>query len=100
MPSSQVGRKTGMYRVALLSSLLSQPGVHSFEPLQLRIEAPPQFAAIRARLETIDPRRLTGIASLVGITDVGAPINVILTPEDSELARKTPWWISGFAVAT
>jgi hypothetical protein len=87
-----------MYRFALLALLLSEAGGRSSEAPQLRIDAPPEFAAIRARLESVDPQSLAGIASVIGITDTGSPIHVVLTPESSNLARTIPPWISGFAV--
>ena len=88
-----------MYRVALLAALFFQAGARPLNPPRLRIEAPPELVAIRARLESIDPLRLGGIAPLVGVTDSGPPIHVVLAPENSDLARGVPPWISGFAVA-
>ena len=34
---------------------------------------------------------------MVGLRDAGPPITVILTPEDSPVARATPSWVAGFA---
>ena len=87
-----------MYRLALLALLLSQAGGRLSEAPQLRIDAPPEFAAIRTRLESLDPQSLAGIASVIGITDTGSPIQVVLTLESSNLARTIPPWISGFAI--
>ena len=87
-----------MYRLALLALLLSEAGGRSSEAPQLRIDAPPEFAAIRTRLESLDPQSLAGIASVIGITDTGSPIQVVLTLESSNLARTIPPWISGFAI--
>ena len=36
--------------------------------------------------------------SLVGLTSAGDPIQLVLAPEDSEVALRTPSWISGFAL--
>jgi hypothetical protein len=68
------------------------------QSLQLRIEAPPELAAVRKRLESIDPQRFTDIAQLVGLTDVGPAIRVALVPESSDLARGVSPWIAGFTV--
>jgi len=68
------------------------------ESPQLQIESPPELAAVRARLESVDQRRLAGIGELVGIIEAGPPIRVILATERSDLARGVPPWISGYAV--
>jgi hypothetical protein len=68
------------------------------EKLQLRIEAPRELAAVRARLESIDPRRFSDIGTLVGVTDVGPAILIELVPESFTLARTTPPWVAGFTV--
>lgn len=67
-----------------------------FSP-ELRIEAPPELAAFRRRLESIDPKILAGVVRLVGMKSAGSPIRVILAPESSDLARETPSWTAGFA---
>jgi len=66
---------------------------------QLQIEAPPQFAAIRMRLESLDPQQLAEIVQLLAMTDAGAVIKVVLAGENSDWARQVPPWIAGFAVA-
>ena len=54
----------------------------------------------RARIEQFDRMRLLGVMRLVGLDEAGPPIRVILAPARSELARSTPRWIGGFAVAS
>ncbi|HYR87779.1 MAG TPA: hypothetical protein VE422_27100 [Terriglobia bacterium] len=66
---------------------------------ELRIEAPPELAAFRARLDSLDPKFFAGILQFLGIRDAGPAIRVILAPESSDRARQTPPWIAGFAVA-
>ena len=66
---------------------------------KLEIEGPPELAAVRDRLQAIHPGSFADIMQLLGITDAGPAIRVILAPENSDLARGTPQWISGFAVA-
>src|SRR4029079_16693366 len=78
-----------MYRVVLFALFLT---------LQLRIEAPSELSAVRQRLESIDPQRFDDIAHLVGLTDAGAAIRVVLAPESSDLARSVSPWIAGFTV--
>ena len=87
-----------MYRVVLLALFFVQADAHLSQSLQLRIEAPPELAAVRKRLESIDPQRFTDIAQLVGLTDGGPAIRVILVPEVSDLARSVSPWIAGFTV--
>ena len=69
-----------------------QPGVP-----ELRIEAPPELAALATRLARLDPSRLQGIARLVGLSEAGAPITMVLAPEESDVAKSTPPWVAGFA---
>ena len=39
------------------------------------------------------------MTALVGLEGAGAPIHVLLVPEEAPLAQRTPRWITGFAVA-
>jgi hypothetical protein len=64
---------------------------------ELRIEAPQELAAVAARLARLDPGTLGEIVRLVGLSDPGPPIAVVLAPEGSDVARATPGWIVGFA---
>jgi hypothetical protein len=64
---------------------------------QLRISAPPELVPIQKKLEAIDPARYADIAQTVGLADTGAPIQVVLAPETSEVARDVPSWVAGFA---
>src|SRR5689334_10342986 len=64
----------------------------------LNIEAPPELAAVRQRLESIDPARFADIAELVGIGNPGPAIQVFLAPENSDRARNVAPWVSGYAV--
>jgi hypothetical protein len=88
----------GMYRVVLLALFFMQVGARPSQSLQLRIEAPPELAAVRKRLESINPQRFDDIAQLVGLTDVGPAIRVVLAPESSDPARSVSPWIAGFTV--
>jgi hypothetical protein len=64
---------------------------------QLRISAPPELVPVQKKLEGIDPKRFRDIAETVGLTVEGPPIQVVLAPETSEVARKMDPWIAGFA---
>jgi hypothetical protein len=88
-----------MLRFALMALLLVQAGGPLRSP-PLRIEAPAEFNAVRSRLESIDPRRFSDIAQLVGITDPGGPIRVVLAGENSDLAHQVAPWVAGFAIGS
>ncbi|MGH9174268.1 MAG: peptidase MA family metallohydrolase, partial [Vicinamibacterales bacterium] len=66
-------------------------------PPQLTITAPPELSAAAARIARYDVTRLGNVMRLVGLTDEGPVIRVVLEPEDSDLGRQTPRWIAGFA---
>ena len=65
----------------------------------LIIEAPPDLAAARSRLESFDLKPLAGIVRTVGLEDAGPPITVLLAGESSEAARHVSPWTAGFAIA-
>ncbi len=67
-------------------------------PPVLVIEAPPELAPARARLESWDLRPLSTIVRLVGLEVPGPPMRVVLATPLSEWARMVPPWASGFAV--
>lgn len=69
-------------------------------PLDLRIEAPPELAPARARLERIDNARLNDLVPLVGLAEPGPAIHVLLAAETSDWARRTPAWVAGLALGT
>lgn len=50
-----------------------------------------------AWIEKLDRARLLSVMQLVGLKESRSPIRVIFAAESSELARRTPHWISGFA---
>jgi Peptidase MA superfamily len=80
-----------MYRLVLFALLFAQAP-------QLQFDGPPEMAAVRARLESIDPHRFADITQLTGVTDSGPAIHVVLAPENSELAHEVATWVAGFAV--
>jgi hypothetical protein len=67
---------------------------------QLQIEAPPELAVIRERLESAEPQLLAGLLTLVGLNTAGPAIPIVLAVEGSEWAQQTPPWIVGFASDT
>ena len=99
-----LGRGTRLAAGAAVLALLALPGARARPAAQprlpvLEIDAP---ASLRAVAERVGRFPLSGLADamrLAGLTDPGPPINVLLIAEDSDLARGTPSWISGFADA-
>ena len=83
-----------LWLVPLIAMLLAQARP---EPL-LRIEAPPQLAAVRTRLESFDREGLADVGRLVGLPEAGGAIRVVLATESSDWARQVPPWIAGFAI--
>jgi len=64
---------------------------------RLEIEAPVLLQPAARRLARVDASAVLAIMRMIGVSDPGAPIAVILAPEDSEVARNTPRWIAGYA---
>ena len=63
-----------------------QPSASEFPKFE--IEAPPELAAVRARLESIPPSRFADIAEFLGVMDPRPAIQVLLATEASDLARE------------
>jgi len=59
-------------------------------------DASPDYAA---RIDQIDPRRLTTAMELLGLDDPGGEILLVLAVEETLVARSTPPWISGYALS-
>jgi hypothetical protein len=64
----------------------------------LSIQAPPELAAARARLQSFDTSRLMGVMSLLQIKNPDPPITIVLASETSDWARQVPASTAGFAV--
>ena len=86
----------------LLAAAISLPGTVSvleqaIRPPELAFVAPPELEAVAASLRRLDTLKLVAVMRLLGMTDAGAPITVMLAPEDSPVARGTASWVAGFA---
>ncbi len=73
-----------------------RPAVQPRLPV-LEIEAPASLRTVAERVARFPSSGLAGAMRFAGLTDPGPPIDVVLVAEGSELARRTPSWISGFA---
>lgn len=67
-------------------------------PPALLIDAPNELAAERARLESFDHSRLSGIVRMVGLGDPGPPIHVILAAENTAAAASVSPSTAGYAI--
>jgi hypothetical protein len=91
---------TYLRRVLYLLLLLLAPGLPAQEGAGLRweVEAPPELDAVARRLRDLDPGRLEDTMRLVGLERAGPPVQVLLAAGDSDLARRAPPWVAGYAV--
>ena len=86
-----------MGRGAILFLLLLFPAIAAAQrPPQLIVQAPPSLERAAAKVRAVEPGRLLDAMRLVGLTDPGPPIQVLLGPEGSDLAMVPPW-VSGYA---
>lgn len=67
------------------------------EPPQLDIRAPTELGAAAARIARLDANKLAAVMRLLGLAHAGPAINVVLATENSDIGRRTPPWIAGFA---
>ena len=82
-------------RTLLLAALLSGR-LGAFEPVRLFVESQPGLPPSASRLDGGEPAWVEGEMDLVGLSDPGPPIRVVLAPESSRLARDVPAWVSGY----
>jgi hypothetical protein len=66
--------------------------------LEVTVEAPPELAAKAAEVRAIAAEGFAEQLELVGLREPGPPIRVVLAPDDSDLARNAPSWVSGYAL--
>jgi len=83
--------------VTLILATLGSTHSSAIEVPRLEVEAPPELTALAERIHGQDPRRLEATMELLGLTQPGPPIRVIVAAEDSPVAQSTPSWVSGFA---
>lgn len=63
----------------------------------LRVEAPPGLETVAEEVRLIGRDDFSGALRLTGVLGFTSPIQVFLAPDEGEIARRTPGWISGFA---
>jgi len=96
-------RSPRQHAAALLIVLMLGATVGARQPspkLELRVEAPDQLQVVADQIRQFDFTRFEAIFRLIGQADPGAPIRVVLVPEDSRIARDTEPWVAAFADGT
>src|SRR5512133_114254 len=86
----------GAALIVALTFLAPRAGADASVTLDVR--AGDGMERVAAGIRAGDPRRFDAVMRLVGLKDAGAPIMVLVAPESSPLAQRTPSWISGYAV--
>ena len=84
-----------MLALALAGDTWAQPA----GPPELVFEAPEHLAHVEAQIRGLETDRLVDLLRLTGLGTPGTPIRVYVASEEAEVARETPPWIAGFAVA-
>lgn len=64
---------------------------------ELRVEGPADLLAAAEGVRRIERSRLAAAMHLTGLEEPGVPIHVVLVPEDSDTAERTPAWVAGYA---
>jgi hypothetical protein len=83
--------------VCLLAAVMTASAAVARPAPELVIDSPPDLASVANEVETIGRRDFSSGLIMTGLVGFSSPIRVILEPEDSETARRTPSWVSGFA---
>jgi hypothetical protein len=88
-------------RVALLGAIAAFVSVAAAAqaPPTLVIDAPAELATARARLDSFDRSRLSGIVRMMGLDAPGPPIHVILAAENTEAAASVSPSTAGYAIS-
>jgi hypothetical protein len=66
--------------------------------LELAVEAPPELAAAAARVRALEGADIAAPLALIGLSDPGPAIRVVLAAESSESAARAPSWVAGYAL--
>jgi len=81
--------------IIVVASLLAAATGSAAAPLE--IVAHPSLERAAAAVRALAGDDFTDVLALVGLDSFGPPVRVILAGEDSDLARRAPSWVSGYA---
>lgn len=91
---------TGMLR-ALAVGLLIVAGIVTGESSrrspELTVENPPDLAGVAEEVRAIGRRDFSSGLAMTGLMEYSSSIKVVLALNDSDVAQRTPSWVSGFA---
>jgi len=90
--------RTVVFLILFVLSAFASPAQEPPRPPRIVVEAPPGLEGTAAQLRAVNPSRLVSVMRLVGLTDPGPPVRVILAPEASTAAGIVPPWVSGYAM--
>ncbi len=82
-------------RLVAAAVLLAAAAFAETPALDIVAPAPLEQVAIRVRALAADD--FSDVLALVGLEAFGPPVRVVLAAEDSDLARRAPSWVSGYA---
>ncbi|KAA0252189.1 MAG: hypothetical protein EDX89_19485 [Acidobacteria bacterium] len=80
------------------AALLLAAGSGIAAPPEVVVVAPPSLAGVAQEVRDLDPAGFLPAMDLLGLTDGGAAIRVVVAEEASTAARGVPGWVSGFAL--
>src|SRR6185369_13420356 len=83
--------------ISVLPAAAAAPPASPLPP-PLVFEAPSALAPVAGRLRALGPGNLSAAMRLLGLSEPGPPIRVILAREGSDLARNVPPSIAGYAL--
>jgi hypothetical protein len=92
---SRSGRLTAVGLLAICAPLISTVAARPSPELEL--EVPRELEHLTEKLESIARDDFSGALGVTGLMGFTASIRVIVAPEKSDVARRTPRWVSGFA---
>jgi hypothetical protein len=86
-------------RLVFAGLILSITGLGHARPAPtLVVEGPPELAWEVRRVEEVAATDFGAVLRMTGVMGFTRPIHVLLVAESQPLARRTPAWVSGFAV--
>lgn len=83
--------------VCLCAAVMTASAAVARPTPELVVDSPPDLASVANEVGTIGRRDFSSGLMMTGLVEFSSPIRVILEPENSETARRTPSWVSGFA---
>jgi hypothetical protein len=90
-------RRWAAFLLGCSLTVVAGPGLAVDRAPRVILDAPVDLAPAANHLRQWRPERLTGFQRLIGLSDAGEPIRVVLATEDSIPAAGAAPWIAGYA---